>query len=155
MLLWRGSLWRAVDDGDSAVRRLGGVLSHTSAALRWGWSVWRQPREPWVTIPQHGSVDSSRRRGVRLVRQDVVIDGVVIAPIQTVLDCARRLPFEEALPVADSALRSGAVCQSELSETVGRLPRPGPASSRLIRLSDGRADNPFESVVRASATENP
>ena len=109
--------------------RLGGVLSHTSAALRWGWSVWRQPREPWVTIPQHGSVDPSRRRGVRLVRQDVVIDGVVIAPIHTVLDCARRLPFEEALAVADSALRSGAVCQSELPRRlVGFRVRVPPAA---------------------------
>lgn len=105
-----------------------------------------------MTIPQHGPVDPCRRRGVRLVGQDVVIDGVVIVPIQTVLDCARRLPFEEGWAVADSSLRSGAVSRSELSEAVGRLPRPGPASSRLIRLSDGRADNPFESVVRAFAT---
>lgn len=51
----------------------------------------------------------------------MVIDGVVIAPIQTLLDCARRLPFEEALAVADSALGSGAVCQSELSEALGRF----------------------------------
>lgn len=62
--------------------------------------------------------------------------------------------FEEALAVADSALRSRAVCQGELPEAVDRLPRPGPAS-RVVRLADARADNPVESVVRAFATENP
>ena len=137
-----------IDDAVAEARRLGGLLSHTSAALAHGWGVWRQPQKPWVTVPAGRHVDRQRRRGARVVRQDVAADGMLTAPLQTVLDCARRLPFEEALAVADSALRSSRVTGEELIAAADALPRPGHART-VARHATVLADNPFESVVRA------
>ncbi len=42
------------------------------------------------------------------------IDGWATSKVRTVLDCATELPFDEALAVADSALRHGDVTREEL-----------------------------------------
>ena len=55
---------------------------------------------------------------------DEVVDGVT-SPLRTVLDCARRLPFSEALAVADSALRSGLVTEDELRLAAAGTRGPG------------------------------
>jgi len=71
-----------------------------------------------------------------------------------VLDCARKLPFDEALCVADSALRDGAVTASELREEAARLRGRGAKQARRVAAyADGRVANPFESVLRAIAIE--
>jgi very-short-patch-repair endonuclease len=46
---------------------LGGVLSHLSAALHWGWEVKEPPDRPWVTVARSRNISASRRRGVHLV----------------------------------------------------------------------------------------
>ena len=69
--------------------------------------------------------------------------------------CGRRLPFDEALAIADSALRDGFPRQSLLDLSAAAR---GPGSARLRRvaaLADGRAANPFESVLRALSLEVP
>ena len=74
----------------------------------------------------------------------------VTAPLRTVIDCARQLPFEEALAVADSALRSGAVGDCELREAGDAFRgRAAPKIRRVTVAADGRAANPFESALRA------
>jgi very-short-patch-repair endonuclease len=78
-------------------------------------------------------------------------DGVT-TPVRTVIDCARRLPFDEALPIADSALRSGLVTREELDVVQVRGAGAG-SVRRVLRHADGRAANPFESVLRARAIE--
>ena len=69
--------------------------------------------------------------------------------------CGRRLPFDEALAVADSALRDGfPVARLHALAAAAR----GPGSARLRRVAahaDGRSDNPFESVLRAIAIDVP
>jgi hypothetical protein len=80
------------------------------------------------------------------------LDAGVTSPIRTVVDCARVLPFDQALAVADSALRSGDVEPQQLREATVSSPRTG--RSRAVRVTaaaDGRAANPFESVLRALA----
>jgi hypothetical protein len=77
-------------------------------------------------------------------------DGVT-TPVRTVIDCA-RLPFDEALPIADSALRSGLVTREELDVVQVRGAGAG-SVRRVLRHADGRAANPFESVLRARAIE--
>lgn len=82
------------------------------------------------------------------------VDGTRTAAVRTVLDCARSLDFDVALSVADSALRHGDVDPGELA-SAARAAR-GPGSGRIRRVAgaaDGRAANPFESVLRAIALE--
>lgn len=141
-----------VDDAVRAARALNGVVSVLSAAQHWRWPVWQPPAAPWVTVPRDRSPDPRRTRGARVIRQDVPCDGYATTPLQTALDCARRLPLHEAVAVADSALRSGLVRRHELIEAADRLPRPGKAR-QVAQLADARSDNPFESVIRAIASE--
>ncbi|MEP6817099.1 MAG: hypothetical protein ABI873_16285 [Marmoricola sp.] len=75
-------------------------------------------------------------------------------PLQTVITCARLLPFDEALAIGDSALRADAVTHLELVEA-GDTARGAGASAvrRVARHATSRAANPFESVLRAIAIE--
>ncbi len=146
----------AVEEAPRAARRLNGALSLTSAALHHGWAVKTPPRKPHVTVPRHRKISVQRRRGVLLHFGEVEVDGIATAPVQTVIDCARQLPFDEALCVADSALRSGQVTRGELVAAAERSPRTGrPAALRVAGEADERAANPFESVIRAISREFP
>lgn len=149
----------ALPHTDGALRAahgLTGVVSHLSAARWWGWEVKDQPRQPWVTVPH----DRKKRRtpGVRLSFRDLPADDVVApgvtAPLRTVLDCATVLPFDEALAVADSALRHGAVTPDELALSSAASASRGRARRCKVALhADARSDNPFESVLRALAID--
>ena len=76
--------------------------------------------------------------------------------VQTVVDCARSLPFDEALTVADSALREGVVRRQDLLASAAASPRTGRQRAlRVVRSADPRADNPFESCLRAIALAVP
>lgn len=134
----------------------GGVLSHLSAAAWWGWKLKHPPRQVTVTVPPHGH----RGRGDVEVRWSALSDSEVhrhvTRPARTVLDCARTLPFDEALAVADSALREGAVEPHELQAAAASLPRTGRSRAlKVVEAADARAANPFESVVRAVALDVP
>ncbi|WP_310962252.1 hypothetical protein [Nocardioides terrisoli] len=140
----------------AAARRLAGVLSHTSAAIEHGWPVKVLPRQPHVTVPRHRTVAAGRRRQVTVHYADVRTDGLVTTPAQTVVDCARALPFDEALCIADSALRSGMVTAAELEAAALAAPRTGRSRAiRVVTAADARAANPFESVIRAISLEFP
>ena len=106
-------------------------------------------------MPKHRRCDSS---GVDLHWADLpgedIREGVVTSRERTLIDCLRALPFDEALAVADSALRADDVTPQQLG-TLARSAR-GPGSARIRRVArwaDGRAANPFESVLRALAIE--
>ncbi|RNM17322.1 hypothetical protein [Nocardioides pocheonensis] len=147
----------AANEGRVAAARLRGVVSHLSAALAHGWKVKSPPAAPSVTVRRSRSrVDA---QGVDLhwsMLTDVELAAGVTDPVRTVLDCARVLPFDEALAVADSALRSGAVSRSRLLVAASQSARTGRASAvRVARAADGRASNPFESVLRAIALDVP
>lgn len=135
------------------------TLSHLSAAVHWGWKVKRLPDRPSVTVARHRTVSEQDRREVRVCWRDLAageVVGGVTSPLRTVLDCALALPFDEALAVADSALRAGAIDRAGLQRAVGRLRGRGrPQALRVARRADGRAANPFESVLRAIALDVP
>jgi hypothetical protein len=79
-------------------------------------------------------------------------DGWATSKLRTVLDCARDLPFDMGLCVADSALRAGDLTQEGLLSAAGAV--TGPGADRVRRVAayaDGRADGPFESALRALA----
>jgi hypothetical protein len=138
---------------------LSGTLSHLSAAQHWGWAVKLPPQQPWVTVPRNRKVAASVHAVTEIVYADLeddeVVDGVT-SRLRTVLDCARRLPFVEGLAVADSALRSGDLTKQQLVEAAARLRgRGAPEARRVAREADGRAANPFESVLRAIVLDYP
>lgn len=84
-----------------------------------------------------------------------IMDGWVTSRPRTVIDCAARLPFDEALAVADSALRSGTVSRAELRAAAKKLSAHGMRRRvlRVVDLADQRAANPFEPVLRAIAMD--
>jgi very-short-patch-repair endonuclease len=133
------------------------VLSHLSAATHHGWKVTTVPAEAWVTVPRNRKVRAEQRDGIRAHYADLTraeVTNGVTTPLRTVLDCARVLPFDEALAVADSALRARAITRTELVDAA--QPLRGTSASAVRRVAahaDGRAANPFESVLRALCIE--
>ena len=84
-----------------------------------------------------------------------VEDGITM-PEVTLAHCLRRLPFDEALAIADSALRSGV--PASRADPDRRRVRRDPAhrrcaGSRSVPAHD--AANPFESVLRSIALDVP
>lgn len=77
------------------------------------------------------------------------MEGWATSRIHTVLDCAADLQFDEALAVADSALRTGDLTRDELLAATS----PGTSQRRVAEYADGRAANPFESSLRAICIE--
>lgn len=133
----------------TVARAHGGVLSHESAAEHHGLDVVTTPLKPHVTVGR-----TQRRRTTKLActlhwTDAPEFDGAT-TPLRTVLDCARTLPFGEALAVADSALRKGLLSADELRAAA--IAVRGPGRGRAIRLaeaSDGRAASALESLLRA------
>ncbi|MEP9364382.1 DUF559 domain-containing protein [Nocardioides sp. CN2-186] len=147
-----------LDEARGRAHALSGVLSRTSAALHHGWAVKVVPVHPHVTVPRRRSVSVDRRRGVQLHYQDLapdeVIDGVATDAVTTLRDCLRHLPFDEALAVADSALRAGE--QTALALAAASVHGPGsPQARRVAELATPEAANPFESALRAIAVDVP
>jgi very-short-patch-repair endonuclease len=95
-----------------------------------------------------------RVRFVDLPPEDVSRAAVV--PGAAVMQCAARMPFDEALAVADSALRHRDVGPRELLDRAESMPaRNRTRCLRVAENADGRAANPFESVLRAIAIDVP
>jgi very-short-patch-repair endonuclease len=140
-------------DARRAAVRLQATVSHTSAALHWGWSVKLDPTAPHLTFPRGRKLREGARDGIRrhwrTLSADEVIDGWVTSPIRTVIDCCLDLPFDEALAVADSSWRNG-LSPVEVAKAAQRLPQRSWRKVRaVLRYVDRRAANPFESVLRA------
>ena len=90
-----------------AAGRLAGVASHLSAASIHGWELATQPGRPQVIVPRGRKIEPARRRGIEVrwrtpLEEHEVVRGIVTEPHRTVIDCARDLPFADALAVADS-----------------------------------------------------
>lgn len=131
--------------------------SHLSAALEHGWKVKTVPETAQLTFPRRRRLRTEHKGGFEPHWADLEegeLAAGVTSPLRTVLDCARTLPFDEGLAVADSALRAGDVHKAELQEAAKSLRGPGAAAARLVaQHADGRAANPLESVLRALAIE--
>ncbi len=147
------------DEAFRAANALNGVVSHASAALRHGWEVKTVPRAPDVMVPKNRKVAPGRRVGVTLHRGELrpeEVEGRLTSRPRTLLDCLRSLPFDEALAIADSALRHGSIANPQLVALAETARGTGaPQCRRVAALADGRAANPFESVLRAIAVDVP
>ena len=145
------------DEARIAAARAGGVLCLTSAALHHGWAVKNVPDRPHVMVSRGQRVDrADRSRWLHFGELDAddVQEGVTNQEV-TLAHCLRRLPFDEALAIADSAMRSG-VPRSMLLRVAETASGPGSAQMRRVaRLASPKAANPFESVLRAIAADVP
>lgn len=159
----------------TVARAYGGVLSRESAALHHGFEVVTRPLVPHVTIKRtqmrrvtdlacilHSSglplFDGSAPdpaahagRALEFGRPNLTgWAGEVTSPVATVMDCARYLPFGEALAIADSAIRSGKVERTTLRRMAATV--RGAGRQRVIRVAreaDGRSESALESMLRA------
>ena len=139
---------------------MSGVVSLRSAATFWGWEQKRVPDRPDVTVPRNRKVreDDQGRACVHWVDLTAgdLHDGIVTTRTRTLADCLTSLPFDEALVIADSALRHDDITADELVLVARGLRGPGSAQARRVaRLATGRAANPFESVLRAISLSVP
>jgi very-short-patch-repair endonuclease len=146
----------ALPHSDEAVRaaaRVGGSLCLLSAALQHGWAVKTLPAAPQVLVSRGRRLSSERRRGVSLRWGESV--GPVTSPETTLDMCLRSLPFDEALAVADSALREGFGVEA-LQALADRASGPGSRQVRRVAAeATPLAANPFESVLRAICLDVP
>ncbi|HEX8498916.1 MAG TPA: DUF559 domain-containing protein [Actinomycetales bacterium] len=131
--------------------RLGGVVSHASAAQQWGLAVASRPLKPHVTVTRHRC--RVVRAGAEVHWSDLgahEIHGRTTTPLRTVLDCARTLPRGEGLAVADSALRLGLVGTDELRAAARGLRGAGRSRVMFVAMdADARAASALESLMRA------
>lgn len=141
-----------LEDARLAAVAARGILSHRSAALDRGWAVRTEPELVDVTLPKNRRLAPERAVGLRVHRAGLGpddVDGDRTSADRTLLDCLRTLPFEEALAVADSALRDG-FSSARLAAIARDARGPGAVAVReAARHADGRAANPFESSLRA------
>ena len=125
------------------------VLSHASAAAHHGLDLVNTPTAVHLTVPRGRN---RRDAGVVLhwTTRPLDLRAGVTDVLTTVLDCARTLPFAEALVVADSALRDRRISAEELVRAADESTGPGVrAARRVSRWASGASGSPMESLVRA------
>jgi len=141
--------------GADAARAFDGYLSHLSAAAHHGWKITRPPDLPQITLPRGRQMPRELPVLAEIHQRTLPLadrDGWATSKLRTVLDCARDLSFGDALTVADSAIRSLDLTYDELNRAAAALTGRGADDARLVaRYADGRAANPFESVLRSLA----
>ena len=147
------------DHARRSANRLSSVVSHRSAALLHGWELKFAPDHPDVTVRRKRRLRPEQSDGVTVHFADLepgdVVAGVTSVD-RTLADCLRSLPFDEALAVADSALRHRSVTRDRLVEIAAAVRGPGaPQARRVAREASALAANPFESVARAIALDVP
>ncbi|MDQ4502218.1 type IV toxin-antitoxin system AbiEi family antitoxin domain-containing protein [Sinomonas sp. ASV322] len=131
------------------------VYTHTSAALIWGLSVWRA--RPLVHVAHSsrrgdaGPAGDVVRHNQRIPETELrLVDGLRVTSLErTIIDCARLLPFEQAVVIADSGLARGAR-PDLLRELVaeGRATRGIRNVRTALQAADGRAESPAETRFR-------
>ncbi|MFI2103798.1 hypothetical protein ACH436_10930 [Isoptericola sp. NPDC019693] len=130
--------------------------SHATAAVLHGCTTVRLSPAVHVTQLRAPNADQSRERGLRrhwtaLPERDVaVVDGLPVTTLErTVVDCARTLAPDQALVIADSALRGGAdlgLIGTIVEESVGK--RGVRRAREVVDLADPRAESAGESLLR-------
>lgn len=136
----------------AAAKRLGGAVSHQTAAEFHRLELLARPTDQHVTVPRGRR--KTKLSGVTTHRRDLGSLDVddrwpVTSPLRTCLDCMRALPLREAVVVGDSALRAGLVTEDQLLAEASRLRGNGSATARAAAaLLDPRAESVLESAAR-------
>lgn len=128
-----------------------GVVSHTSAAVAWGLPVLVRPEKPHVTVPANRRPRAGRPAelhwaGVSRAERAARLTSL----LRTVLDCARILPFGEALAIADAALATGRLTKDELASAATAMRGPGrPNALRVAAEAIRQSESFLESMLRS------
>jgi hypothetical protein len=141
-----------------AATKANGFLCHASAAAGWNLSLLRRPARPHILVADNSTVHLPDVQLHRVARRHLV--DTVRRPWptttleRTLVDCARTLPFPEALAIIDSALRSGRIDHDTVVTLAGSVRGPGSVRARrVLAAGDGRADSVGESATRAAALD--
>ncbi len=128
-----------------------GIISHTSAAAGWQLPLLVVPPKPHITVP----MNRNARSGPPVVLHWGTIASVDLSRrrtslLRTVLDCARILPFGEALAVADAALFRGRLAHEELQAAAIAMRGPGrPNAVQVAAVASGSSESFLESMLRS------
>lgn len=138
------------------LRRPDAVASHWAAAALWDLPVlgaWPSVVDVVVAAGAPCGSHVVRRHRVRQVPQPYARYGVAVtSPARTVVDLARCSQLGAALVVADAALAGGWCSPEELDGEVDAIEAGGRGrrlAEQAVRLADGRAESPGESLSRA------
>lgn len=133
------------------------ILSHRSAALHHGLKVATAPEKPEVIVRRDRRLTGAQRALAHVRYRDLrphdVEEGVTSLR-RTILDCARDLPFAEALTVADSVLHQDPDDLPWMRSLAADLKGRGATTVRkVLRAAAPGVANAFESSLRAIALE--
>ena len=144
--------------GTELALKVTGHVCLATAALSYGWEVKTVPDLPQVAVPKDRRLSEEARAQIAPTWLDLGVDdveGLCTSRAKTLEMCGRRLPFDEALAITDSALRAGYPVD-KLHEAANTAKGPGAARLRRVAAAaDKRAANPFESVLRGIALDVP
>lgn len=138
-----------------AQARTATVLSHRTAAAMHGLPiVGARTPVPEITVPPRwaGNAADAHLHRATLGTDDVVlVDGVPITSVaRTLIDLGRSRPRMSSVAALDKALHEGWVSYDDLDAVLRKCWNwPGiRRAQRAVRLADGRAESPLESVSR-------
>jgi very-short-patch-repair endonuclease len=139
------------------------VVGGRTAALFWGFDLLVEPEQVEVVVPPGGrrrskdfSVFSLDERPVKMLRVRMFDAIPVLDAVATVLHCAQILPLNEAVTIADSAMRNKTVTRRELAEAI-RKEHGKPHYRRMrtvLQWSDEHSGSVLESAFRVLMLEN-
>jgi hypothetical protein len=138
--------------------RVNGYLSHASAAEAWGLDLISPPSVPHIAVP-HNRPAPHIKAVLHRIRSDELVETAhnpwpVTTIERTLVDCARTMPFADALAIADSALRRRLVDWHVLTRLAEDVRGPGASAVRRALLAaDGRSASIGESLTRAAALD--
>jgi hypothetical protein len=129
--------------------------SHVTAAEIWELGVLHKTKITHITVPRTKRVEVPANTKVHYADlPPEATDGRTTRPLQTVLDCARTCRFDEALAIADTAVRVRMVTKPVLIKAAAGLRGAGSRQARRIAaLCDERSHSPLESALRALLIE--
>ncbi|MBL1079191.1 hypothetical protein JK358_32780 [Nocardia sp. 2] len=130
------------------------VVSHQSAAVVYGTTLWRAPLERvCVTRDRHGGGRIRPQSKVHGSPVDSVVemDGLLVTtPARTVVDLALTLPFDAAVVAGDALVGAFGLTREELARELEAARRRHGISQakRVVAFLDGRSQSAGESLSR-------
>jgi hypothetical protein len=130
------------------------AFTHLTSAGARGWWVPPLPDGLPRWVAQIASQNASVREGLvvcrhRAIPDSEVVDGIRLTRVaETLLACARDLSVLDLAVLAECALHRAEVSFDELLAVAGQHRRGAPRLRKTLALVDGRAESPWELLLR-------